>query len=90
MSLCLDVQFCCVLIRFLVNMKTCYPLNAMFSRTFFLPQLYVPRFSATMQVDGINNYRIDLIKLPWALIKFWDLESGCLFEVGTYWRLGSY
>ena len=27
---------------------------------------------------------------PWALIKFLDLESGRLFEVGAYSRLGGY
>ena len=27
---------------------------------------------------------------PWALIKFLDLESGRLFEVGAYSRLGAY
>ena len=27
---------------------------------------------------------------PWALIKFLDLESGRLFEVGAYSRLGTY
>ena len=27
---------------------------------------------------------------PWALIKFLDLESGCLFEVGAYSRVGAY
>ena len=27
---------------------------------------------------------------PWALIKFLDLESGRLFKVGAYSRLGAY
>ena len=27
---------------------------------------------------------------PWALIKFLDLESGRLFEVGAYSRLGAF
>ena len=29
-------------------------------------------------------------KLPWAVIKFFDLENGRLFEVGAYSRLDAY
>ena len=46
---------------------------------------------------GINNPQqnatiasIDRLTAPWALIKFLDLESGRLFEVGAYSRLGAY
>ena len=35
-------------------------------------------------------YRIYSINPAWALIKFLDLESGRLFEVGAYSRLGAY
>ena len=41
--------------------------------------------------DHKKDYRIYSINRPsWALIKFLDLESGCLFEVGAYLRLGAY
>ena len=28
--------------------------------------------------------------LPWALIKFWANEDGCVFDVGAYSRVGAY
>ena len=38
--------------------------------------------------DRILPYLFNLP--PWALIKFLDLKSGRLFEVGAYTRLGAY
>ena len=38
----------------------------------------------------LHNYRIYSINRPGRLLKFWDLESGRLFEVGAYSRLGGY
>ena len=32
------------------------------------------------------SYRIYSVNHPGALVKFLDLESGCLFEVGAYSR----
>ena len=39
--------------------------------------------------NNIMKHEIILAKIR-ELIKFVDLESGCLFKVGTYSRLGAY
>ena len=45
--------------------------------------------SDTEDID-IENYRIYSINRPGRLLKFLDLESGRLFEVGAYSRVGAY
>ena len=49
-------------------------------------------FGYVCVVSDPNNcrYRIYSINLPGRLLNFLDLESGHLFEVGTYSRLGAY
>ena len=58
----------------------------------FLPGLaflfFIFRFEYL--ISGPKSYRDFRETGPWALIKFLDLESGRLFEVDAYLRLGAY
>ena len=58
----------------------------------FLPGLaflfFIFRFEYL--ISDPKSYRDFRETGPWALIKFLDLESGRLFEVDAYLRLGAY